>query len=475
MALRNPQDLYNAGAVVFNTQPYVNFTANLIARKQAKEEAIDSYYQNLNKGINPAGVRTQDVPMFMEKVKGFKEYYNQNKDKIKNPRMDNGKAQTEYQTMYQDALNHVQMSKSEEEKKKPLVELLTDPAKRDRIPDRVLEDLHSHDLPLGDPNRKPFDMSSLSFDPKPFDQTTYLKGFTDIQKSENAPTVSTDPKSLTQTVTKTSTFDDAAKGTIYTRSAGKYASDPSFKELIDKELSKPEYFKELNEVFKKNYGDNIENPEDAAAAYTLSALQPSITKVETQPDTFERQKQMAAITDQYARRRLSLQNDYVKGRIAFRKAEGKKEQGEVLEGLIQRTFDEGADQKAVVAVDGNFVPARKVAVPAEIAKKYTLVFGTGADKEIKQPVKFMMTEDMKYVVPVYGGESTKNRESKIPIEQFRNDLGKLYLTRKDAKLEMDELDFGEEDDTEDGTFTPSAPPAKKPATTTKKNDPLGLF
>jgi hypothetical protein len=177
---------------------------------------------------------------------------------------------------------------------------------------------------------------------------------------------------------------------------------------------------------------------------------------------FQQQKQMEAIRNANANRRLALQDSYVRGRIDYRKAAGKKDQEEVLTGLIKRTFDEGAANKVPVYVDGKSVVGRKIAVPAEIAKKYTIEEGKGADKEVKAPIKFIMTEDMKYVVPVYAGESTKQREGKIPIEQYRDDLGKLYLTKKDAAAEMDELDFGEETD-DNGSFTPSATPAKKQA------------
>lgn len=166
MALYTSPHLYTGGATVFNSSPYVNFAANLMAKKQAKDEALENYYQNLNKSINPAGVRTQDINGFMEKTNGLQTFWQQNKDAIKNPRLDNGKAQTEYNSRFQDIQGYINQSKQEELRKKPFIDLLADPDKRERISDKMLYDVHLHDLPLTDPNRKSFDITQEDFNPK---------------------------------------------------------------------------------------------------------------------------------------------------------------------------------------------------------------------------------------------------------------------------------------------------------------------
>lgn len=465
MAIQNHPSLYTGGNVVFDQRPHTQLYAQLEQRKAARDEAFDSYIRNLNKNVNAAGMRNVDRPVFDKQFSDFQNFYIQNRDAIKDRK---GGADIKYAQMSQDLLNLVNESKTEEEKKKPAVEILLDPNKRDRLNnDDFVKTIHDHDQPIyttdaqgnvvRNPNRKSIDYSSVTFNPKPFEQDKFFKQFEDVKRMDLPPIVTKDPKTMTQTETTNSVFDQDAKDLIATRAVSDL-QNPSFREFV-KGLKKEDF----NDFYKQNYGHDIKNDADLAAAYALKGIQQKVTTSKVNPDTFGRQVAMEGIRNANATRRLAIQDAYVKGRIAFRKAAGKKDQDEVLEGLIKRTFDEGADQKAVVAVDGKFVPARKIAVPAEIAKKYTLTFGTGSDKEIKSPVKFMMTEDMKYVVPVYGGESTKNREAKIPVEQFRNDLGKLYLTKKDARAEMDELDFGE-DDTDDSSFAPSAPTKKQSAT-----------
>lgn len=47
MALINPSALYTEGAVKLDTTPSLNFYAQLLAKKQAKKDALDQYYQKL--------------------------------------------------------------------------------------------------------------------------------------------------------------------------------------------------------------------------------------------------------------------------------------------------------------------------------------------------------------------------------------------------------------------------------------------
>jgi hypothetical protein len=473
MAIHNDSRMYSAGNVVFDQQPHVQLYANLMQRKAAKDEAFDEYIRNQNKGINAAGMRNADRPVFDKKYSELQNFYIQNRDAIKNRKAG---ADIKYTQMNQDLLNLISESKTEEEKKKPLTEILLDPNKRERLSDTIFDDVSSHDQPIyvqkedgtveRNPNRKSLDYGSVTFNPKPFEQDKYFKQFEDVKRMDLPPVVTDDPKTMTQTVTTNSVFDKEAKDLIATRAVTDLMQNPSFKSVV-KQLDPKEY----NEFYKQNYGHDIQNEADLAAAYTLKGLQQKVSTAKVNPDTYGRQVALEGIRNANANRRLALQNDYIKGRIAFRKAAGKQEQDGVLEGYIERAFDEGKDTKGVIGVKGQFVPARKIAVPVEIMDKYTISKGKGDEQ---RPTKFMITEDKKFVVPVYPGGSTRNRQDHIPIETFRNDLGKIWLTKKDAAAEMDELVFDEDGEEVPVSTAPAAAP-KKTATQTKKADPLGLF
>jgi hypothetical protein len=314
-----PSDLYSGGAVKFDTQPYINFYAQTKARQQAKDEALDQYYQNQFKNVNPAGARTQDLPQFTEKVNEWQKFYYQNKDNIRNPRKDGGKAASEFQSRLIDAQNYIQQSKNEAKVTQDVMPLLRDPDKRSRIPDSVITDLATHDLPLNDPNRKSFDFSKLNFDAKPFDvtmQKNYLQGVQQGLKMDEAITgIKKNPNDFTQTVTTTASFGDEAKGAIRNRAAGAYGSDPSFKHFVDTELSKPNNYQQLNSIFKKQYGVDIAHPEDLATAWSLGAIQDQQTKQKTEDDWKSRQDYLQG-----------QRNALLDKRLAAEKA-GKKDEG----------------------------------------------------------------------------------------------------------------------------------------------------
>jgi hypothetical protein len=464
MALNQNPNVYTGGAVEFDSRPHTQLYVNLMQRKQARDEAFDEYMRNLNKSVNSAGMRNADRQVFDKQLQAWQQYGMENRDKI---RKREGGADIKFMQDYQTLQNLIQESKTEEEKKKPLVEMMLDPNKRERLGDSIVDEVSSHDEPLyiqgedgslvRNPNRKSIDYNSITFNPKPFEQDKFFKQFEDVKRMELPPSIEKNNKDMTQTVTTTSVYDQEAKDLIATRAVTDYMQNPSFREVV-KGLNKEDY----NPIFRANYGHDIENEGDLAAAYTLKGLQQKVTTSKLEPDTFGRQVAMEGIRDANARRRLALQNTYAKGRIDYRKAGSKQEQDGVLEGIIERTFNEGKDKRGAAIIKGKAVPARQIAVPVDITKAYTVKDEDGKDKV---PIKFLMSEDKKYIVPVYPGESTKDREgSYIPVETFRNQLGKAFLTRKDAAAEMDEeIDFGEDEEVEEEATIPtsSAPVSKK--------------
>ena len=63
MALINPNNLYSAGNVVLDSNPYMRVALQARERKAAREEAVDKYYQNLPNTLNDKGLRDQEVPI----------------------------------------------------------------------------------------------------------------------------------------------------------------------------------------------------------------------------------------------------------------------------------------------------------------------------------------------------------------------------------------------------------------------------
>lgn len=423
MAIRNPPDLYNGAAVVFNSNPYTQYQLRTQAEQKAKDEALDEYYRNLHKSINPNGVRTQDMEGFMQKTNGLQEYYRQNKDKVKNPRLDNGKSQTQYESMYQDALAYIQQSKNEELKKKPLIDLLTDPDKRKRVSDAMLEKLHLHDLPLTDQKRRSFETSDFEFNAKPFDQADYLKGFADVKMSEQAPTFTKDGKTLSVISTTKSAFDDDAKKVIASRASGMYHGNESFRQFVDKELNTKEAFDELNPEFKKTFGHDIKSPTDMAAAYTLSGIQQSTTKTAVTDDWMARE----GVRNANATARLRLNDALVRAR----KADGAVSNEDDV--FIDDYLDDLAKTGEKIYYSGG--NGNEVAIDPTMAKALTI--------NNSVPDKLIATSDGKFLPIFYQYKTTeKNGVKTSEVMKDGNDRPMLDkdlskpLTRKQVKLAL---------------------------------------
>jgi hypothetical protein len=90
-------------AVDFTSKP-VNLFIQLQQKEAAKREALDKYFMDYEKSLNPAGMRQQDQDVFLSKLAQAKQYYLQNRDKILNP----AKYGAEFQSTYNAGLREAQ-------------------------------------------------------------------------------------------------------------------------------------------------------------------------------------------------------------------------------------------------------------------------------------------------------------------------------------------------------------------------------
>ncbi len=425
MAIVNDPRLYSGGNAVFNANPHVALYANLLAKQSARKDAFDEYMRGLNKGINAAGVRNVDRPAFDKKLADWQQFGMQNSDAIR--KRTNG-ADIKFMNGYQDLLNLVGESKTEEEKKKPLVDMMLDPNKVDRLnSDQVLQSIHSHDQPLyledGSRNhdRKSIDLSSVQFEPKPFEQDKYFKQFEDVKKSDLPPVVVKNPKDMTQMTTTTSVFDKDAKDLIATRAVSDYMNNKSFKNYVDK-LNPSDY----NDMFKQNFGHDIQNNGDLAAAYTLKGMQQKTVKSELKDDVFAREKAMQAI-----------RNSDAKGLIALRHSIDKKDEeanNVWLDSYIDKVTEEGMSGTPVLYSGGK-------GLEHDIAIDPTLNKALEIDKQT--PDRVTSTQDGKYRLIFYKyddkgktDEIDKNRTREISRDALKLALGGKSVSASQRPKEM---------------------------------------
>jgi hypothetical protein len=493
MALHNNSNLYTGGATVVDTSPYTDFAIKTDLRKKAKDEALDQYYRSLDKQVNPAGMRTQDIPVLMENENARREYYRQNRGAIMNPRLDGGRAQTEYQNMFQKSMGTVQQSKSAADVYKTLAPVLADPDKRQRMMRSTMHSIQQHDLPINDPNFKQFNISELAYDPKPLDLKSHMEAFKDIKMDKVPTIVGRDKNNMTRTVAYDYSLGDDAKAAVYNISTAQLNKD-SFERTIDdiSEKIKQEgqdspTFKQYNDVFKKNFGHDIKSKEDLAAAWNVGNMQSSRRESEIKEDVFGQHKAMAYLNDGLVRGRMKIADEYARGRIDYKNQTTAAAQDGVLNKFINSQIEEGKsdfgkksgikDKKGSptavvsVAMNGQKFEGTEVRMPKFVTDKLS-VYGGKDDKgneKWEEPETYLISKDKKYIIPVFplkddkgnikhnsGGNMQVDPSKSKPIlmEDYKGMLGKEWLSKNQVGDEVvDDFSDGNEDAPQTPTST----------------------
>lgn len=446
MALINDPRLYSGGSAVFDSRPHTQLYANLMARKQARDDAYDEYIRNLNKSINPAGLRNQERAVFEDKLRKWQEMGIKNKELLRNPRKDQGQASMEFQAGYQDLLNTINESKAEEEKKKPLIEIMTDPAKRDRLnEDEVFPRIQQHDQPIftqdpktgqwvRDPNRRSFNVADLNFDPKPFEQDRYFKSFDDVKPSNKSQVVKKLP-GFKEEITTTSIYSSQDKDKIATRSVAEYMNNKSFKKTVD-ELDPSEY----NDFYKANFGHDIQTPADLAAAYTLRGIQAAGTSTEVKDDKYAQALNLEGIKNANRKQLLRMRQAMAE--------KGKEGADTWVDAYIKRTVLESQkpqNRQTYKFKDGKTINGYKIPLDPTLRKAIGLDLG-------KTNGTLIATDDGDFIIapyktndkyePIKGKDGTYSidteKASKITSDQLKLALSKIAAGVKQTNIEMTE-------------------------------------
>lgn len=277
MAIQNHPDLYTAGAVRFDATPSVNLYGQLMAKKQAKMEALDEYDRQRINSINPQGVRDVDRQRFDQRINDIRGYYNINKDKI---RRGNSAEAYEYEKMFRDVNQFVNQSKERTAKQDAAIKFYQEKLKQDGVvPDDFMTELSMNDKPIDEEGSASFNLTKWLSSPKPFNAQAYLKKYADVKRTPGAATYAAIPgQPLLQTETIEEKFAPESKSVIAARAANDYENSYSFRSQVQNEIKDPVRRSELSTVFKNEFGIDAMQPEDYATAFTLELMQPTIVK-----------------------------------------------------------------------------------------------------------------------------------------------------------------------------------------------------
>ena len=275
MATRNipaPSNPYASGAVIFDSTPYTEYYIREQQKEQAKDEALDKYFMDWDKSINPAGMRNVDTQDFLNLMNENKGFFFKNKAAIKNPALDNGAAYNEWFARNKSAMGLVAQSKEIASKEEQINKAIIQ-AKQKGLPitDRVVADLEVFRQPLRSKNWRDFNPDNLDFQPKPFDPIRFTKDiFGDIKFGEELKSETKIPETKSIRRVYETSMPKEALGSVYSRAAAAYKTSPSVKEFVDMSLQNPVEYQKLNDLFVAKYNRPLQSSEDAAAAIALS-------------------------------------------------------------------------------------------------------------------------------------------------------------------------------------------------------------
>lgn len=264
----------------------IGLLIDLEAKERARNDALDRYFMDYDKNINPAGMRGVDIDDLTRLNQASKEFYFKNKKNIQNPMLDGGRAYSQFSNYNKQQLALVASSKEEAAKGKLAQQAIMQANKEGRIVSpETFEGITRSQKRILDPEYKSWDASS--FDAyKPFNPNAFFKEI----YGENGERFNSDQTPIIKkqggydVITTPSSFDAKNLPVIESMATAKL-NEKGYASHIKELANNPQYlqdFKKTNDVFKKFYGRDIDpnSQKDLSVGFTL-AFAPTDVKIKT--------------------------------------------------------------------------------------------------------------------------------------------------------------------------------------------------
>ena len=277
----------------------VNLAIQLHQKEEAKKEALDKYFMDYEKSLNPAGMRQQDQDVFLKKLAQNKDYYLRNREKILNPSRYGAEAQSEYMSNFKNILSDIDRSKQLAANGKVIATAVMDAKKNNRtIPSDVTDAIYNNELSMGDSRHQAFDPVNFDaydkHDPFKYQQGIYSK----IKPSESMPERIYDSKNKEIVYKTVNDISNKSFGEIQNIVSSELQKDRGLVDNVKAIARDQNKLNQLAQVYKDFSGKQM-NPnsmQDVATAYTL-ALKPAAQVKYTTPKEDSEYKRLQGIED----------------------------------------------------------------------------------------------------------------------------------------------------------------------------------
>lgn len=263
-------------AIDISSKP-TQLAINLMQKQQAKAEAVDKYFKDWEKSINPAGLSKSELDIFSKKLKEVQEYGIKNKQAITNPSKYGYDAQSTLMAGFKDLQGFIEEGKKATAERKAFKDYINQAIKSGKhVSNNYLDILNNAMLPVGAGYVSP-DTSKLDiYDPH--DDLTFIdktwKGIDLPGKIEiEEQFLNKKPTGRIKEVKVESITPDVANNYAQ-RARSYYRSNLGTQEQYNDLIKDKDFVSQLNPTYKKNFGVDIKTPEDLVVAYGLATKQP---------------------------------------------------------------------------------------------------------------------------------------------------------------------------------------------------------
>jgi hypothetical protein len=373
---------YFKGVNIDTSKP-VNLAIQLQQKEMAKQEALDKYFMDYEKSINPAGMRSVDQDNVLKKLNNNKQFYLRNRERILNPSKYGAEYQSQYMAGFKDILSDISKSKEATANNKIAQQYYYQAQQKGlETPDGYLQAVQKSQLPINN-GYEPIDAFKWHFD-TPFSTEKFQRDiFAGIEPDKKNVGSRTNNQGQVINIYENQ-FDKDSLRTFANRAVSQYRTNPVVSREVNRLIKTGEY-KDLQPYYEKlNPKMSIDNadPADVAAAFALSLKQ--LGKTTESAPVFRPGSQNAAV-DEYD-----------------------------PEGHLDRIIGESPKKGesgyiSSITVNGKIVEGMKIDLPEVLKNKY----GMKEDNTTIKPNYFLITKNKGTLYPVYVQGKTKSGNDEI--------------------------------------------------------------
>jgi predicted DNA-binding ArsR family transcriptional regulator len=263
-------------AVDISSKP-TQLAIGLMQKQQAKAEAVDKYFKDYEKSLNPAGLSKGELDMFTKKLKEVQNYGIQNKQAITNPSKYGYDAQSNLMAGFKDLQGLIEQGKQATAERKAFKDYINQAIKSGKhVSDNYLDILNNAMKPVGAGYVAP-DLSQIDiYDP--YDDVKFTsavsKNVKPIEVEKNIPELDEKKQDTgySKKVKKNILGIDSQKA-IGDNAYYSFKSDKGTQEYFNELFNNDkETVNKLNKTFEEVYKQKIQTPADLSRAYAIAKI-----------------------------------------------------------------------------------------------------------------------------------------------------------------------------------------------------------